>query len=647
MTKQDITYPIDHWSYSSMRTFLSDPIRWKKRYVEGVYEDTFSVAGAVGQAGHKALAHFYEYSQDDIPGAIEVGVQHLTNMQGAIDFGKTGSLEKALKTLTAGLNFYFEEVPRFDHVELSEEKILTEIELPNPDGSIAKAAIPIKAYPDLVIRDEDGRIVIRDTKFVSSFSDDDLDEPNQILQGMFYYHAVKNHLNEEPHSIVFDEIKTSENRDGSPQWRPIEIVFGDNPSYFTFFANLYNHCTYEMARRDRIYLPNLSDRMSAKDSFIIYSQNLLGTDDVILSEKKTRDVQFAEKRFVQSPVDQMQNEHITAEEKIRLKLQEFGLAVEMRDTHRGPNITLYTAKPSRGRKMSDFEKHANDIAYALESDSIRVLAPIPGTSTVGFEVPTKEESKPIFADRKDFYVSESLNIPIGRDVYGKTVVRSLADMPHLLVAGATGQGKSVFLSTAIESLISQNTPESLRFVMIDPKRVELSQYRDSAFLLEKPIYETLPATKAVHWLTLEMEARYNKLEKVGARNIDEYNIENKPLHRIVLVIDEFADLMLTDYGMDLEVGSFESLIVRIVQKARAVGIHAIIATQRPSVDVVTGLIKANLPARIAFATASTTDSRVILDQAGAEKLRGRGDCLYMDPRDRELKRLQGFFNINK
>lgn len=322
--------------------------------------------------------------------------------------------------------------------------------------------------------------------------------------------------------------------------------------------------------------------------------------------------------------------------------KQFGLQVEMSETATGPTVTQYTLRPSQGVKISRIIGLQNDLALALAAHPIRIEAPIPGKSLVGIEVPNQKvatvslrellESRE-FADRKT-----PLSIPLGKDVSGKVDVIAIEKMPHLLVAGATGSGKSVCINTIILSLLYQNGPDDLKFIMVDPKRVELTAYEGIPHLLTPPIIKVEDTVNALKWTVREMERRLDVLSKFGARDIISYNERaEEKMPKIVVIIDELADLMTTS-GREVETS-----IVRIAQMARATGIHLILATQRPSVDVITGIIKANIPGRIAFSVASQMDSRTILDISGAEKLLGRGDMLHLSAELSKPKRVQGAF----
>ena len=321
---------------------------------------------------------------------------------------------------------------------------------------------------------------------------------------------------------------------------------------------------------------------------------------------------------------------------------QFGVDVEMDATASGPTVTQYTLRPSKGVKLSKIINLQNDLALALAAHPIRIEAPIPGKSLVGIEVPNEKVatvSLRELLESKEFALRKTpLSVPLGKDVGGKVDVISIEKMPHLLVAGATGSGKSVCVNTFIISLLYQNGPDDLKFIMVDPKRVELTAYEGIPHLLTPPITKVDDTVNALKWTVREMERRLDVLSKFGARDIISYNERaEEKMPKIVVIIDELADLMTTS-GREVETS-----IVRIAQMARATGIHLILATQRPSVDVITGIIKANIPGRIAFSVASQTDSRTILDIGGAEKLLGRGDMLHLSAELSKPKRVQGAF----
>lgn len=336
----------------------------------------------------------------------------------------------------------------------------------------------------------------------------------------------------------------------------------------------------------------------------------------------------------------------------------FGVPADFEGAYKGPAVTQYLIKPGyvertvQGEtkrlkvKVAKIAGLANDLALALAAPSVRIEAPIPGTTYVGVEVPNQEGNIVGLKELMESDVFQQskgrLRIALGEDVKGQPIISDMTRMPHLLIAGATGTGKSVCINSIINCLLLTNTPDNLRLLMVDPKMVELSVYNGIPHLLSPVVTEVDKAAGVLFWAVKEMERRYSLCSKVGARDLVRYNEYlvkrgEKPLPYIVVVVDEMADLMM---AAPEEV---EKHICRLAQMARAIGIHLIIATQRPSVDVITGLIKANFPARIAFAVTSQTDSRVILDVPGAERLLGRGDMLFMAPDASKLERLQGTF----
>ncbi len=335
---------------------------------------------------------------------------------------------------------------------------------------------------------------------------------------------------------------------------------------------------------------------------------------------------------------------------IEEKLREFDVVVTMRDARPGPTVTQFTLEPAEGVKIARIGALKNDLALALAAPSLRIEAPIPGKSLVGIEMPNIHRSTVHLREILEspaFVQSQSpLTLPIGRDVSGEAFVANLEIMPHLLIAGATGSGKSVCMNTFLTSLLYQNAPHELKFILIDPKRVELTPYDGIPHLLTPVLAEAERALQALRWAVAEMGRRLHRFAEQGARNLHEYNEKQEDdanmLPRIVIVIDELADLMMRQYRRDTEM-----MIARIAQMARATGMHLIIATQRPSVDVITGLIKANIPTRIAFRVVSSVDSRTILDCIGAEDLLGQGDMLYMDAKTPKPIRVQGIFTDTK
>ena len=329
-------------------------------------------------------------------------------------------------------------------------------------------------------------------------------------------------------------------------------------------------------------------------------------------------------------------------------LQNFGVKAKVTQVSRGPAITRYEIQPPPGVKVSRIVGLADDIALCMAAPDVRIEAPIPGKAAVGIEVPNQEVStvclRELLETEEFQKATARLTIALGKDIAGKPVVADLAQMPHLLIAGATGSGKSVCLSTLIASILFKATPSEVKILIIDPKMVELSNYNGIPHLISPVVTDPKKAAVSLRWAVKEMECRYEKFAGKGVRDINRYNNlhsqennENPPLPLLVIIIDELADLMI------VAPADVEDAICRLAQMARAAGIHLVVATQRPSVDVITGLIKANIPSRISFAVSSQIDSRTILDLAGAEKLLGRGDMLFYPVGATKPVRLQGAY----
>jgi hypothetical protein len=675
--------PVDRLSYSALTQLLRNPLIFKLKYVLNVYDGKIGVSGMVGKAGHEALRAYYggniEVIMPDDKAekqamAIKIGLDYLEDANdNYIDYGKTGSREQLLKTYHQAMRFYFAEEPEYHEIIMCEERL--EAELVTADGQ--ELPLPAVGIPDLVHKRADGKYDIIDVKFTKSFTDYEVEDYIKIVQSQFMDHLLLAAKGIKAERMLFREVKTTENKGenvGTPQIRDYAIPFDHEP-YRIIFYNLYRDAVKFLANPDSIYLPNLSDPFDGEQAGLLYAQGLLSSDmsDVEVMHK-VKDVALISKRFVPSRLDRIENQHLAPEEKIKMRLAEFGIPVEPVGQEVGASVTQYRFKVSAGIRMSVFAKHKADIARAIEARAdVRILAPIPGTGLIGIEVENETRGSVIL--NKSHLTPGTLMLPIGVDVHGKVMKSNLAEMPHLLIAGSTGSGKSVLINALITAITKQLKPHELELILIDPKRVELSTFAKKPHLHgRKVVYEYDDAAEMLTGTVAEMENRYKALEKTRCRNIASFNkkaseakIPYLPMPYIVLVIDEFADLMLRSRIKDKTAGkkqtkkvtrtknttitekvqsgkeaSVEDHIIRLAQMARAVGIHLIIATQRPSVDVITGLIKANFPTRIALTTASSTDSRVIIDEDGAEKLAGKGDMLYMQPGLGSKIRLQGF-----
>jgi len=724
-TKKSVQLPIDKLSYSGLTQLLRNPLIFKLKQILGVYDSKVGMNAMIGRAGHEALK-FYNGGNKDIPlpadrdearaQAIEIGMEYFDTVDDLyIKYGKTGSREAMLEGYTKAMQIYFEEEPEYNNIVICEKKL--EAVIKNHDGQ--EFPLPAVGVPDVVDLCEDGTYDIIDTKFVKSFTphENEDGEPYEdyikIVQAKFLDYLLKSAEGIQAKRVIFREIKRSINKGGGNQIQDYIIPLDHKP-YDIIFINLYSDAVKFISNPESIYLPNLSDNFDGEQAGLLYAQGLLSADmsDIEVMHK-VKDVALVSKKFVTSRLDQVQNQNLLPEEKIKLRLAEFGIPVQPVETIVGASVTQYRFKVSAGISMNKFTKYKSDIARAIEAKGdIRILAPIPGTTLVGVEVPS-EERKSIKLS-KEHFTPNTLMIPIGVDAHGKVTKLPLNEMPHLLIAGATGSGKSVVIHSILTSLTKQMKSDMLDLILIDPKRVELVAFKNCKHVKgsKKILYEYDDIMLALLGLVDEMESRYKVLEQAGKRDITDYNeyAKGREYAYKVAVIDEFADLILrskieekkksigyqskskkwlfkellkradgrgyinlknekedtervkiypiTAYQKDdlidlldaldlmdeLKRGdaSIETLVVRLAQMGRAVGIHLIVATQRPSVDVITGLIKANFPTRIALTTSSPIDSQVILGEIGAEKLTGKGDLLLMSPSLQGRQRLQGF-----
>lgn len=398
---------------------------------------------------------------------------------------------------------------------------------------------------------------------------------------------------------------------------------------------------------------NQSEKSVEQNMIVVHDQSKLFEHQVTEKEqvKKIYALPDIEKMLAKGPHQKIthvaEKEYVEQSAILEEKLLLFGIKGKVVRIHPGPVITLFEYKPDSTVKLSKILGLEDDLAMALQALSIRIIAPIPGKDVVGFEVSNKIRTpvllSDIFHSAAWIKFKGSLPLILGEDTGGNHVVVDLASMPHLLIAGSTGSGKSVALNCMLVSLLCAKKPEDLKLIIIDPKQIEFTSYEKIPHLLFPVVNDPKKALPILKWLVMTMEERYDLMAKVGAKNIFEYHkleamrsdLEHMPF--IVLMIDELADLMMTT-GKDIE-----TMIARLAQMSRAAGIHMIVATQRPSVDVITGLIKVNFPNRISFKVTSKVDSRTILDEVGAERLLGKGDMLFIDAKDPHMRRIHGAY----
>jgi hypothetical protein len=602
---------------------------FKKQYILNIWDYKQSPSMLVGKAFH-SFAEYY-HSGLDHHSATKKAYEIVDSVADKdIEFGKTGSREKILKELSQVIDIYLSSTPQFGETVATEYKKTV---LPTIDGQAWP--LPIKAVTDRITRRSDGLHLI-DYKVTAALSDPAEEKPDYIMQAMFNYFTVSESMQEPVVDMTFFEIKKSISKNGEPQTQSYVIDFQKHAEYFKYFGKMYAGILQQLSNEEYQFLPNFSDFLSAKEAWADFTAEIMDFKMPAQVVHRSAVTTSVDRSFVESKIDEQELVPTTPQEKIMTKMMEFGVPLEFSEQYLGPTVSMYAFKPSRGVRMSQVEKFDKDLQLALETRSVRILAPIPGKKLVGVEIPSENQViVPLSAAPAP---KTPLEIPIGVDIYGHAHTLDLTKAPHLLVAGSTGSGKSVALATFIQSLTRHNTTVDLQLLLIDPKRSEFTDFDECAHLINPIVSEVELAADALTSLVEEMEDRYKILQGARVKNIASYRAQNGDMPYLVVVIDELADLLLSANVKD----GIEKNIIRLAQKARAVGIHLILATQRPSVDVVTGILKANFPTRLAFTTATQMDSKVILDQGGAEKLIGSGDCLLMQPRH-ELTRLQGYF----
>lgn len=676
-------FPLDHYSYSTFTKFSTNPFMFKVNAINGDYiETTSSPTNVIGRSVHKALEVYFNNQNIDDGEAIkrghQAGVDYLKNISdGLIEYsGRIPNRAKMEEKFAFAYFGYLKDInfrPEVKEILMVEKMLKYRVSVGDHE-----LPIPLKGSADLVYRRIDNKIIIRDHKIVSSYSDENKMDGAKMIQTVFNYFLVYAELGEPPYSMIYEEFKLSKNRDNSKQTVEYEIVFDEYPLMFELFYRFYEDITNALLGK-MVYVPNLFAIYDREVSLIAYIHRL-DVDEVrdkVLKKLKVENITDFLKKKIQKDGEMkkylttvttkfisaktLNYKDMTIEDKIKMKLAEHGLGIEFHDKVIGGAVTLYRYDPSIGLKMSKIESYVKDIEQVVGVSGIRILAPIPNSEYIGFEVPLKVRGYP-----SEKAKNNGFDLAIGIDVYGTTHYMDIRKAPHMLVAGSTGSGKSVFIETLIQQLATFS-PDEVQLSLLDPKMVELGGYAKGA---NTRIYKSdiMDIHRELQALVVEMNDRYKILQDKGYKNLDQYRANGGKLPYIFCFIDEYGDLIATNHveiekkvvgiyqkgenaGQDkVEVikhnisNIIKNNILLLSQKARASGIHVILTTQRPSTNIVDGVIKANFPTRVAFRTSTSIDSMVIIDQSGAEKLLGRGDMLFLDPTKTGIERLQGFTN---
>lgn len=672
-----IDFPVQHYSYSSMVKFSTNPIMFRINYLNrDKIESTKNVSSVIGSAFHHAMEVYYRGNPDLMPKdesqGIEFGLKSGMNFleeynDGFIEFSKeVENKQKAFDLFTFLFTSYVQEKPYNPKEEIIavEEKIVEKINL-EWRGMKLGMPVPLKGIPDKIVR-VNGKLEIKDYKTCRSFSDPEKIDGAKIIQAIISYFLVYAKYGEAPYKFTYEEAKMTKNREGGPQVKEYEIIYEEHELYFDFFFRFYQDMT-DALNGKMVYVPNVNTFFDNEVSIIAYIHRLDIPEQKAALMKKMqvenitdllkKEIQSAgnmrkllktiEKKLVEAK--NINYSTMNNSEKIQTKMMEHGILLKFDSVVSGSAVDLHRFNPSIGLKMSRIENYVADVEQVLGISGIRVLAPIKGSTMVGFEVPRADRVFPTKENNNGF------EIAIGQTIGGEVRRFDLRSAPHMLVAGSTGSGKSVFLSSIIEQL---GTIPNVDLHLFDPKMVELSMYKHLAKEYE---YEAEDIKESLKNLVDQMDDRYSQMSAAKVRNISDM----PDMRYKFIIIDEFADLVMqlketkktlakkskkvvtklrnqfiTQSTKNGEEADINDYIVRLAQKARAAGIHLIITTQRPSVDVVSGLIKANFPVKAVFKTAKAVDSRVVIDEAGAEKLMGKGDMLFQTGDG--IERLQGY-----
>lgn len=656
-------FPVDHYSASSMIKFTTNPILWKIQYVNrDRYDTTHNISGVLGQSFHKALEIYYGGNPDYLPKdgaqAIEFGLKAGMDFMekyndGFINFSKTiPTKQKALELVAFLFNSFVKEHNDTGLITIGVEKEIKEsIDVEWRDRKVT-LPVKLKGILDRIVKTTDGKIKVIDHKTCYKFSDPEKIDGKKIIQAIVYYFLIYAETGQGPYSMIYDEYKYSKSENGK-QMQRYEIVYAENELYFDFFFRLYDDMTRAL-NGEMVYVPNVESMYDNEVAIISYIHHLdsseerakqmkLAKVDNITDLLKKKIQNAGNMRKFMKTIEQqfcsaknLNYSRMENHEKIQTKLMEFGMMVQFDSKIDGATVDLYRYNPSIGLKMSKLKGYVEDIEQVIGKSGIRVLAPIPNTSLVGFEVPREDR---VFPTLPAF---QGYELAIGQTISGEERRFDIRTAPHMLVAGATGSGKSIFLS----SMIKQLSAAGATLKLVDPKRVEF----------ENAYYEKEEIQDMIADLVKTMDEKYKQLKEAGKR--DAISAGWTPTF---LIIDEYADLVAgddkqkktstvtetkkkgvkittreTDYGK----ASIADNIKRLAQKGRAAGIHIILATQRASTKVIDGDIKTNFPCKVVFRMSKAVDSEVMIDEPGAEKLLGKGDCLFAT--ESGIERLQSY-----
>lgn len=639
-------FPVDHFSASMLILAATNPIMFKIRYINGDIIDTTTSASAVlGSAVHRGIQAYLGGEKDIATPADEGeaikhghmrGLEYLTSYSdGFINYSSTIPNRQKLEEKYAFS--YFGYIKEFNYKDRCKELILVEEKLKyKVEVEGQKLPIPLTSVPDWVLRDMKDRICIEDHKVVYAYSKEDEIDATKIIQAVFNYFTVYAHTGEAPYKFTFREFKHSLNSDGSPQTREYSFIYSEVPMMFELFYRLYQDVT-DMLLGKAVYIPNFRTMWDKEVSILSYIYRLDVQEERNQAFKKMKVdniTDFLKQKIqkegsIKKYMEQVATQFISAktlnykdmqiEERIKMKLAEHGLGLDFHSKIEGDSVTMYRYEPSIGLKMKKIEAYVKDIEQVVEVSGVRALCPIPNSGLVGFEVPKIERSFPVLKIAK----KTTFELSIGRTIMGETRVYDIREAPHILVAGSAGSGKSVFLNNLIKQLLLNKEAELYLF---DPKQVELVEFEDEKNVKEYiSDYEQIGVS--LNSLIKEMENRYAIMKEKKVKNIRETDMKYK-----IVIIDEFADLI-----MNLDLGK---LVQLLAQKGRACGIHLIIATQRASTKVISGDVKVNFGVKAVFRMSKAIDSRIMLDEDGAEKLLGKGDMLFSTEKGTE--RLQSF-----